>query len=227
MKEISTVFLKQVKDTLGNKTVLIQFILFPVMAVIMQNAVNIPDMPENFFVKLFSVMYIGMAPLTAMSAVISEEKEKNTLRALKMSGVSGIQYLIGTGTYVFIMCMAGTAVFAASGGFTGTGLIRYFLIMSAGTIVSLILGGAVGISSANQMSAASVSVPVTMVLSFLPMLSNFNEKIKAAADYFYPQQISLLINGADADLKCIAVTTAEALIILVFFMISYRKRGLE
>ena len=50
MKNISVIFLKQLKDTLKNKAVLIQFVMFPLMAVIMENTVKFEDMPEKFFV---------------------------------------------------------------------------------------------------------------------------------------------------------------------------------
>ncbi len=76
MRNVSAIFRKQLKDTLKNKTVLIQFIMFPVLTLIMNNAIRIDGMPENFFVNLFATMYIGMAPLTSMAAIIAEEKEK-------------------------------------------------------------------------------------------------------------------------------------------------------
>ncbi len=71
MDNVSVIIKKQLKDTLKNKTVLIQFIMFPAMTLIMENAIKIDGMPENFFTKLFSVMYIGMAPLTSAAAIIS------------------------------------------------------------------------------------------------------------------------------------------------------------
>lgn len=76
MRHIITIFRKQVQDTLRNKAVLIQFVMFPILAVIMTNSMQIEGMPPNFFVKLFSTMYVGMAPLTSIAAIISEEKEK-------------------------------------------------------------------------------------------------------------------------------------------------------
>ncbi len=76
MKNIVVIIKKQLRDTLKNKTILIQFILFPLMTNIMENTVNIEGMQEYFFTKLFAVMYIGMAPLVATASVISEEKEK-------------------------------------------------------------------------------------------------------------------------------------------------------
>ena len=88
MRNIIVIIKKQIKDTIKNKVVLIQFILFPIMTLIMENAIKLDGMPDAFFTKLFSVMYMGMSPLTAMAAIISEEKEKNTLRVLMMANVA-------------------------------------------------------------------------------------------------------------------------------------------
>ena len=107
MKNIITVIKKQIRDTFKNKTVLIQFVMFPALTLIMENAVKIDDMPENFFAKLFSVMYVGMAPLTSAAAIISEEKEKNTLRVLMMANVKPVEYLAGITAYVWTLCHAG------------------------------------------------------------------------------------------------------------------------
>ena len=82
MKHMITIIQKQLLDTLKNKPILIQFILFPLFSIIMTYAIQIQEMPENFFVNLFATMYIGMAPLVSISAIISEEKEKNSLSVL-------------------------------------------------------------------------------------------------------------------------------------------------
>ena len=112
MHNVGVIFKKQLKDTLKNKTVLIQFIMFPAMTLLMENAVKIPDMPELFFTKLFSVMFLGMAPITSAAAIISEEKEKNTLRVLMMANVKPWEYLLGVGLYVWTLCMAGAGIMA-------------------------------------------------------------------------------------------------------------------
>ena len=96
MRNIGVIIKKQIKDTLKNKTVLIQFVMFPVLTLVFENAINIPDMPELFFTKLFSVMYMGMAPLTSVAAIIAEEKEKNTLRVLTMANVKAWEYMLAS-----------------------------------------------------------------------------------------------------------------------------------
>ena len=204
--------------------------MLPVLAVIMENAVNLEDMPKHFFVKLFSVMFVGMAPLTCMSAIIAEEKEKNTLRALMMSNVKPWQYIISVGAYIFIMCMFGTAVFAVLGEYKGAELARFILSMISGITLSEIIGAVIGIFSRNQMAATSLTLPIMMIFSFVPMLSMFNETIKKIAGVIYSQQISDLINGigtSDISSKSIIVIVVNFIIGIVLFALAYKKKGLE
>ena len=230
MKNIKAVFMKQILDTVKNKTVFIQFLMFPIMAVIMEKAIELENMPEHFFAKLFAVMFVGMAPLTCMSAIISEEKEKNTLRVLMMSNVKPWQYLVSTGTYIFIMCMAGTVVFAVLTAYTGAGLARFIFSMILGIILSEIIGAVIGIFCKNQMAATSLTIPIMMIFSFAPMLSMFNEGIKKIAEIIYSQQISNLINGigtSEISAKSIIVIAVNFVIGLSLFAVAYKKKGLE
>lgn len=230
MNNIRAVFMKQLLDTLKNKTVFIQFLMFPVMAVIMENAINIEGMPEHFFAKLFAVMFIGMAPLSCMSAIISEEKEKNTLRALMMSSVRPWQYLVSVGAYIFIMCMVGISVFAALAGYRGGELAIFIFCTAFGIILSELTGAAIGIFSKNQMTATSLTLPVMMIFSFSPMLSMFNETVRKIAGITYLQQISNIINGigiSEISAKSIVIIAVNFALGLVLFAAAYRKKGLE
>lgn len=230
MRNICVIFLKQLKETPKNKVILIQFLMFPIMSVIMENAIKIENMPEHFFVKLFSVMFVGMAPLTCVSSIISEEKEKNTLRVLMMSNVNPFEYLCGIGSYVWLMCMAGTAVFAICGGFSGKELGIFLLIMAVGIVLSELIGAVIGIFSRNQMSATSVTVPVMMIFSFLPMLSMFNGKIEKIANLTYTQQLSNLINDlgiSPVTMENVIVPAVNFLLTAILFVFAYKKRGME
>lgn len=124
-RKIYAVWKKQVKDTLKNKVILIQFVMFPLLTAVMQNTIDMQGMQDNFFVILFATMYIGMAPLTSMAAIISEEKECNTLRVLLMSNVKAGEYLLGTGGYVFMICTIGALFFRDHGKFQGRGTGRF------------------------------------------------------------------------------------------------------
>lgn len=193
---ILTILQKQLKDTMKNKAVLLQFLMFPILGLIMTKSVKMEDMPPNFFVYLFAVMYVGMAPLVSVSAIISEEKEKNTLRVLLMAGVKPRQYLLGIGCYVFSACMLGSAVFGCllEGG-TFQERMQFLLILAIGIVASILLGAAIGVGSRNQMAATSLTVPVMLVFAFLPMLSMFNEVMAKVAKFTYTEQIRLLISS--------------------------------
>ena len=230
MKHISAILWKQVKDTLKNKTILIQFLMFPIMTIIMENAIEIDNMPEHFFATLFASMFIGMAPLTAMSSIISEEKEKNTLRVLLMSNVKPLSYLAGVGIYVFVMCMIGACVIGFASGYKGNVLLIFILIMAIGILVSILTGAVIGTMSKNQMMATSVMIPVMMIFSFIPMLSMFNDTIKKFGKVIYTQQISTMLNSVnqfEVQTEPILVIVITIVVAALAFVFAYKKYGLE
>ena len=228
MHNVLVIIKKQLKDTLKNKTVLIQFIMFPLMTLVMENAISLPDMPELFFTKLFSVMYIGMAPLTSAAAIISEEKEKNTLRVLMMANVKPWEYLLGVGTYVWILCMAGAGIMAT--GLPASDIPFYLGVMAAGFVISIALGACIGIFSSNQMTATSLFVPVMLVFSFSPMLAMFNDKIEKVARIFYTQQLRVLMNQMSFEgikPESILILTVNAVLAIALFFVAFKRKGLE
>jgi ABC-2 type transport system permease protein len=228
MHNTGVIIKKQIKDTLKNKTVLIQFVMFPVLTLIFENAINIPDMPELFFTKLFSVMYMGMAPLVAVASVIAEEKEKNTLRVLTMANVKAWEYLAGIGIYVWTICMAGAGVMATT---LSSGDIPFYLgVMAAGFIISIAIGACIGIIASNQMAATSLSLPVMLIFSFMPMLAMFNDKIEKIAGIFYTQQIRELLGNMTFDgikTETMLVVAVNALLALSLFFAAFKRKGLE
>ena len=228
MRNVKVILEKQLKDTLKNRMVLIQFVLFPLMTLVMEHAVRLEGMPDLFFTKLFSVMYMGMAPLTAMAAILSEEKEKNTLRVLTMANVRPWEYLAGVGVYVWGLCMVGAAVMAS--GFTAGDIPFYLLVMGLGFALSVAAGACIGVCAKNQMAATSLVMPVMMVLSFTPMLAMFNDTIEKIAKFFYTQQMRTLLEG----MTWKAVGTEEAVILgvnallaVMLFFAAFKRKGLE
>ena len=226
MRIMIAIFKKQLKDTLKNKTVLIQFIMFPILTLIMNNAVKIEGMPDNFFVELFAAMYIGMAPLTSISAIISEEREKNTLRVLMMSNVKPHEYLLGIGCYVWTACMFGALVICIAGNYGLQMGVIFMAVMATGILTSLLIGAAIGLLSRTQMMATSISVPVMMIFAFMPMLSMFNDTIAKIAKFTYSVQISNMLNRINAlpfEADSIGIIAVNALLFIILFVIAYNK----
>lgn len=228
MGHIAAVYKKQNKDTLKNKAIFLQFVIFPVMALILEYGVEIPGMGENYFMALFAIMFLGMAPLTAMSALLSEEKEAQTLTMLRMAGVTPGEYMLGAGGSLMGISLMGSLVFAAIGRLWGWELLAFLGAMAFGILISFLLGAAVGLLSPNQSAATSVTVPVMMIFSFLPMLAMFNDTVAGMARLTYTGQIHLLISqslkGGDA-VEFFLVTGANGLAAAVLFLVAYRKNS--
>lgn len=228
MHNTLVVFKKQLCDTLKNKIILAQFILLPVMTLIFENAITIDGMAENYFAKLFSGMYIGMAPLMATASIISEEKEKNTLRVLMMGNIKPWQYLIGIGSYVWTICMMGALLMSIN--FPAKDRPFYLVMMALGMIISILTGACIGVFSKNQMKATSIVMPVMMILAFIPMIAMFNDTVKKFSKVLYTAQLQNLFNEMSfSALKGSAaiVLGVNALICVLLFVLAYKRKGLE
>lgn len=229
MRHIITIIKKQIKETTKNTSVLIQFVMFPLLTIIMTKSVRMEGMPENFFVNLFAIMYIGMAPLTCMSAILSEEKEKNTLRVLIMADVSPVQYLLGIGSYIFTICLAGSILFCCLlENVTGQDRAVFLLLLAVGIVTSLVIGAAIGIGSRDQMQATSITVPVMLIFSFLPMLSMFNKTFEKIAQITYSEQIRIIISDPEKGKNClqnIYIILLNIFLAGIVFLILYKKQG--
>lgn len=221
---------KQINDTLKNKTVLIQFIMFPFMAFVMSKSIPTNGIPSNYFVILFATMYVGMAPMTSIASIIAEEKEKNTLRVLLMSNVKSTEYLIGVGSYIFAACSVGAVAFGVIGGFSVGELIRFIMVMMVGIITSLLIGAAIGMLAKNQMGATAITIPVMMVFSFLPMISMFNQSVERVSKIIYTQQINYLIKDlpdGNFGWERAVVIGGNMAVYLGVFVWAYRGKGLK
>ena len=228
MRNIIIIIKKQLKDTVKNKTILIQFILFSLMTIIMENAITLEGMPELFFTKLFAIMYIGMAPITSVAAIISEEKEENTLRVLMMANVKPWQYLCGVGFYVWAICMIGAGVMSL--GFPGKDRAFFLGLMGIGFFISILAGACVGIFAKNPMAATSLVMPGMMILAFLPMLSMFNEKIAKVAKIFYTEQLKNILEKmsfSDMPENAVWIILINAVVLVFLFSFVYKRKGLE
>lgn len=227
---ISAVFKKQIKDNLKNKMIFIQFILYPLIAFVFTEAVakGQKDLLDNYFVTMFATIYAGMVPMTNMAAIISEEKEADTLKMLMMANVKPYQYLVAIGSSVMIFFFLGAGVFGIIGGYGGIVLLKFILAMVCGGLSSLLFGSAIGMLSKNQMSATAIVLPLAMVISFLPMIATFNAKFEVFSRFLFTQQISYIINDpttAKLSFEGTLIIGCNLLIFFIVFAIAYGKNN--
>ena len=52
INHVRAILWKQIKDTFKNKAILIQFLMFPLMTIIMENSISMEGLEEHFFVNM-------------------------------------------------------------------------------------------------------------------------------------------------------------------------------
>ena len=165
---IYAIIRKQLKDTFRNKPTLVQFVMFPAIAAILTLSAGEFELPKRYFVNLFSVMYVCMAPILILSAIISEEKEKGSLRMLMMSNVKPMEYLLGIGAYVFVFCMAGVLFMGLLGKFSLQELWMFLLLNACGILISSVIGALVADVEQMKCIAQMPAEAVALADAFMP-----------------------------------------------------------
>ncbi len=230
MRSVKALFIKQAKDILKNPMVLVQFLVFPVVAWVMTELVAkaSPDIPDGMFVAMMAPIFAGMALITAMAGVIAEDIENKSLRFLVMAGVKPHEYLLGTGGFTLLAGVLVSIWFGLIGGFAGEELAKFLLVMIASVVASLLLGAAIGMLSKNQQTATAIGVPVAMLIGFLPMIATFNESIERVASVLYTQQLNVIVNDSAANLpEAMLVMGLNGVVLVALFIVAYKKKGLR
>jgi ABC-2 type transport system permease protein len=146
-----------------------------------------------------------------------------------MSNVKSIEYLIGVGSYIFLLCMLGAVVFGVVGNYRGVEMVQFLVIMGSGLLTSLMIGAAIGTWSKNQMAATSITIPVMLIFAFLPMLAMFNDAIRKISGFTYSGQINNLMNAIGAitlSVKNVGVIAVNMAVAIALFVLAYRRSGL-
>jgi len=230
MRSVNTIFVKQANDMFKNMGTLVQFLIFPVVALVMTRLIALPDpdMPNNMFVTMKAAMFAGMALIPTVIGIIAEDVERKSLKLLVMAGVKPHQYLLGIGGFILLAGTVAAVAFGLMGDFTGIEIVKFLAIMVAGTAASIILGATIGIVAKNRQSATSIGMPIAMVLGFAPMVANFNETIERFSFILYTQQLNVIVNDFDANFaEAMLIVGANIAVLTVLFAIAYKKKGLR
>ncbi|MDR1340344.1 MAG: ABC transporter permease [Prevotellaceae bacterium] len=230
MRNVKAIFIKQAKDMIKNPMVLIQFIIYPVVALVMTELVvkSSEYIPANMFITMMAGIFVGMALVTSTAAVIAEDMERKSLRFLIMAGVKPHEYLAGIGGFLLCAGAVVSVVFGLIGNFTGMEFAKFLTVMIMTIAASIMLGATIGILAKNQQAATAISMPVAMIFGFAPMIASFNRTVEKVADILYTQQLNVIVNDFSANFaKAILVIVVNMTVLLIFFVIAYKKKGLK
>ncbi|MCL2226007.1 MAG: ABC transporter permease [Oscillospiraceae bacterium] len=230
MRGVKAIFIKQAKDMTKNFSVLIMFVLFPVVAFGMTHFVarGNDDISDTMFTTMMASIFVGMALIQSACTVIAEDREKKSLRFLVIAGVKPLAYLLGIGGVILTASVISSFAFGYIGGFGQGEFVAFMAVMISGAVASIILGATIGIYAKNQQAATGLSMPVAVVLGFGPMVAQFNERVESVVGIFYTQQINVVVNDFSAGIAYpLSVIWINIAVLTVLFVIAYARKGLR
>ena len=245
MSSVKAVFKKQFKGTVNNPEILMQFIIYPLLALVL-NLLVVTDfegipyeiaamLTENMpnMVTMQATIFVGMGIITVMGGIVAADIEKKSIRFLMMAGVKPGAYLLGVSGVILLVSIGTSAAFSLIGEFSGTDFWIFTAAMMSATVCSVILGATIGIITKNQQSASAISLPLAAVLAFGPMMAQFNDVAARFLHPVYTQHLNVIAaylktGGNDMILwQSFAIILANAVLLSILFAIAYTKKGMK
>ena len=225
-RKIYAILEKTTKDMLKNKRLFITFFIFPIMAIVFYYM--IPEEGEYFSVA-YLPMHLLLVSTSIMAAIISEEKEKHTLKSLIVANVKPIEYFLGIGIFVLITAVISSSLFLIVINLSLIELVRFYAMILLSTLCSMLIGAMLGLIAENQMSANALVAPVAIVLGMLPMFSAFNKTIKMLSNYVFTGTLFNIISVINKaiPIKDYLIFIANFLVLIIIFSFIYQKKKLD
>ena len=252
MRSAKAVFKVQLKGIAKTPEILIQFIMFPLIALLINTLISTFDIdfegiPVDIATEIGNIMmanmpnmvtmqatiFAGMGLIMVISGLVAENIEKKTLRFLMMAGVKPASYLLGISGVILFASLFSSVAFSLIGEFSGVDFWIFTAAMMSAVVGSIILGATIGIITKNQQSASGLSLPAAVIFGFIPMIAQFNENI---ARYFHPiytQQLNVIattINSGVAETplwQSFVIIWANVAVLGILFAVVYKRKGLS
>lgn len=188
-KTTLALFKKDWKDSMRNGA-MAMLLLIPVLMGVIFKFVSVVDLGGEFILQMTVSMTLAMVPLSYLSSIIAEEKEKHTLRTLMLSGVSAGEFITSKVLVVWVLTEIVNIINYIVAGMPFGGLPMFLLITSLGSVCMLMLGAVIGVASRDQASSSVLSVPV-MILLFFPTAMKMISPVFEAVAAFTPIERTL------------------------------------
>jgi len=217
-RRISAIFEKDLKDLLKNPMLLIPILIPVILALTFDRVTRTPEFPPAAAYIIIGGLFAVVTSGTILS-MMSEEKEKKTLRGLIGSPASLLDIVIGKSMVTGIATAASLIVSALIVGIgtflnvkTLAALILLFLFF-------LLLGVSMALFSKSTAATTGLLMPFSFLFGFTPMIGALNivseDGIAGRALGQFPvmQALELHQGGSWTSLGVMAVWTAGAALI--------------
>ncbi|MCL2199789.1 MAG: ABC transporter permease [Defluviitaleaceae bacterium] len=239
MRSFKAIFKKQLKDTIKNPAILIQFIIFPIIAFVINHLVTnmygvteeaLANMPNQ--VTMQAGIFAGMGLIMVPMGIIAEDMDKKSLRFLTMAGVKPMSYLLGISGVILVAALCSSLAFTVIGGFTGMDFWIFLAAMMSGVVASIVLGSTFGLLAGNQQAASALSFPAAVIIGFGPMIAQFSDDVARVMHVVYTQHFNVIADYlnfgvSDAPLwHSFAIMWGNVAVLLVLFALVFRRKGI-
>lgn len=227
-------FKKDMKDCLRNPGLSIMLLLPPVFGLIFR-FVTVIEFPREMTLMMLTVMAQTMIPLSFLAAIIAEEKEKNTLRTLMLSGVTGAEFLASKMLVVWVFLLVVNVVDFVLVGYSFAELPVFLLLTALTSVCMMMIGAAIGILCRDQSSTSVMSVPLMMLLLLpstmgmaSPLLANIAKvsPLEHMMQLFFAWQAGEGLLSAPV-LKGAAVILAWTVAGVAVYLLAYKRKRLD
>lgn len=237
IRRVSALCKKELKDFSKNANVFAICLLPIAFAFIysrMGGAAPSEHMDKTMILLLCLNMNLVMVCSFAMSMLIAEEKEKNTMRTLFLSSVSPLEFLTGKAAVVMGFVIVTNTLMFFIVGMEIQFFFLYTILALALGVVMLELGAVIGLIADNQMATSVVGMPVIMGFLLIPMLADINDLLRRIATlfpYYHLQEVlgKVLRGGTlqTSDNQHALAIVAWVAIGAVIFVYTYNRKGLD
>lgn len=234
MRKVSAIFFKDLKDMLKNINAIIMFAL-PLFFAIFYSQVPalMKEMGKEYLLMMVVIMNMCVSPLSLLPMIIAEEKEKNTLRTLMLSNVSGFEFIFGKVLSVFAVTEIVAVLLFVIIQMPLQQLPVFIMVTSLGSICLLMIGAVFGLLARDQMSTSVYSVIGMVIFMFPALFSGMNQLFDKVARFMPTTAVFELFSlmSAQADISkwffSIAIIGAWTVISLVAFNWFFKKKGID
>lgn len=188
MRKIKSLIWLRINLLLANKNMLILVIMPYIFSLMYNEFMN--EGKENSL----SILFIGLGMAFSFSTgnmitnMIAEEKEKNNLQTLILSGVNSYEYMVSTLLIPLILGVISILllpfIVGAQGILEGN-YISYFLV-SFTTLISVILINLLIATFSNTQAKAQINtLPIMLFTTLIPMFSSVDETLSKINQYSF------------------------------------------
>lgn len=222
LRKIKALVKKEFTDFTRNNNVSV-ISLLPLILVIILG--TIAKNNEDFPLSGFSLLSLGInmnlvfVSSFAMSMMIAEEKEKQTLRTLMLSSVKPLEFIISKAIIIFILSLFTNSAIYIFTGLSMDGFLLHVLLSIPLAWIMMLIGACVGMIAKNQMATSVYGMPVILVFMLLPLFGSINSIMEFFVKLL-PNQVVLKLLEQKVNLVQPPFPWSEVLTLIIWLVLS-------